>query len=365
MKYEPVFRVAYPNIFAIELYIKAYAESKPLAIIKNSKWEFFLSKSALEKYSKIGFESALDDNNYKKLERNYHIFVEKFQNLKGMKIEELNKEEFSKFLKEFEDLFVNYYSIYKETEFFYFTEIEKELGEHIKDKFSFQDLLSGRVEIASWPEKMRKLADYIINIQHLKFEYRKILNDVDSTFMVTLLKQLVLKTGREDATSMTFKELNDCLNGKQIKDVSDRRVYSYITWDKEKQELNIMSGGDAYRKIRELDKYIPKKEVIGTPACKGIVKGEAKLVIITPDDLLKLKKGDILITSSICPDMVIAIEKAGAIVTNEGGLMSHAALLSREFDIPCVVGTSYATEVFKDGDIIEVNANNGIVRKME
>lgn len=63
--------------------------------------------------------------------------------------------------------------------------------------------------------------------------------------------------------------------------------------------------------------------------------------------------------------MVVIMEKAAAIVTDEGGLMSHAAIVSREFGIPCVVGTKYATEVFKDGDLIEVNANNGIVRKVE
>lgn len=62
--------------------------------------------------------------------------------------------------------------------------------------------------------------------------------------------------------------------------------------------------------------------------------------------------------------MVVIMKKAVAIVTDEEGLMSHAAIIAREFDIPCIVGTKYATDIFKDGDKIEVNANNGVVRKI-
>lgn len=77
-----------------------------------------------------------------------------------------------------------------------------------------------------------------------------------------------------------------------------------------------------------------------------------------------MEKGDILVSDTTGPEMMIAIQKASAIVTDEGGMMSHAAVVAREFKIPCVVGTTYATEVFKDGDFIEVNANSGVVRKI-
>ena len=61
----------------------------------------------------------------------------------------------------------------------------------------------------------------------------------------------------------------------------------------------------------------------------------------------------------------IFTEKAGAIVTDEGGLTSHAAIVSRELKIPCIVGTKIATKILKDGDIVEVDAENGIVRKIK
>ena len=59
---------------------------------------------------------------------------------------------------------------------------------------------------------------------------------------------------------------------------------------------------------------------------------------------------------------VPAMEKAGAIITDEGGLLSHAAIVSRELKVPCVVGTKIATRVLKDGDKIYVDADKGIVK---
>ncbi len=62
------------------------------------------------------------------------------------------------------------------------------------------------------------------------------------------------------------------------------------------------------------------------------------------------------------PDVIIAMKKASAIVTDFGGLTSHAAIVSREFGIPCIVGTKSATQMLKDGDMVEVDAEEGVVR---
>jgi pyruvate,water dikinase len=75
-----------------------------------------------------------------------------------------------------------------------------------------------------------------------------------------------------------------------------------------------------------------------------------------------LTKGEILVTSMTSPDFISAIKKAAAIVTNEGGILCHAAIVSREFGIPCIVGTGIATKSIKNGDLIEVDANHGFVR---
>jgi pyruvate,water dikinase len=65
------------------------------------------------------------------------------------------------------------------------------------------------------------------------------------------------------------------------------------------------------------------------------------------------------------PDYISAMNLAGAIVTDEGGLLSHAAIVSRELGKPCIVGTKVATRVFKNRDLVEVDANKGIVRKIK
>jgi pyruvate, water dikinase len=62
------------------------------------------------------------------------------------------------------------------------------------------------------------------------------------------------------------------------------------------------------------------------------------------------------------PDYVIGMKKAGAIVTDEGGITCHAAIVARELQIPCVIGTKNATKLLKDGQLVEVNANHGWVK---
>jgi len=80
--------------------------------------------------------------------------------------------------------------------------------------------------------------------------------------------------------------------------------------------------------------------------------------------LKNVRKGDIIIASMTRPEFMPALKKAAAIVTDEGGITCHAAIVSRELNIPCIVGTKIATRVFHDGDIVDVRANHGIVRRV-
>ena len=102
----------------------------------------------------------------------------------------------------------------------------------------------------------------------------------------------------------------------------------------------------------------------GETASAGVYTGSVKLVH-SASELGKIQKGDILVTPMTTPDMVPAMQKAGAIVTNEGGMTCHAAIVSREMGIPCIVGTEHATEVLKDGEIVTVHASRGIVYEGE
>ena len=76
----------------------------------------------------------------------------------------------------------------------------------------------------------------------------------------------------------------------------------------------------------------------------------------------KIEEGDVLVTAQTTQVFIPAMKRVAAIVTDEGGLTCHAAVTSREFGIPCIVGTKTATSVLKDGDVIEIDANKGVVK---
>ncbi|OGB74552.1 hypothetical protein A2V68_03045 [candidate division Kazan bacterium RBG_13_50_9] len=102
------------------------------------------------------------------------------------------------------------------------------------------------------------------------------------------------------------------------------------------------------------------KQLNGDTASPGKARGKCKIVNLV-EDMDKMGKGDILISIVTSPELVPAIKKASAIVTNTGGITCHAAIISRELGIPCVIGTKIATKVLHDGDIVEVDATHGKV----
>jgi len=106
---------------------------------------------------------------------------------------------------------------------------------------------------------------------------------------------------------------------------------------------------------------VEKKVLVqGLPASPGIAIGRAK-VILDVKDIHLMKDGDILVTTMTTPDWVPAMRKAAAIITDEGGFTAHAAIVSRELGIPCIVGTGNATKVIKTGQLITVDAKRGVV----
>ena len=101
--------------------------------------------------------------------------------------------------------------------------------------------------------------------------------------------------------------------------------------------------------------------VRGLPASPGVYAGTAKVVLTTEDADRLIKKGDILVTKMTNPDWVPYMRVAGAIVTDDGGMTCHAAIVSRELGIPCIVGTGNATQVMKTGKDYTVDAKTGVV----
>lgn len=111
--------------------------------------------------------------------------------------------------------------------------------------------------------------------------------------------------------------------------------------------------------------------VVSAGSSKGLVKGqtgcggkaEGSVVIVEPDKLdINFPAGGILVCKVTTPDFVPLMQKAAAIVTNQGGILSHAAIVARELKIPCIVATGNATQVLKNGQKVLVDADSGVVK---
>lgn len=105
------------------------------------------------------------------------------------------------------------------------------------------------------------------------------------------------------------------------------------------------------------------EQLIGTSAYGGKIKGVVS-IITNEKDFHKMKRGDILVASMTVPKFLPVMKIAGAMVTDEGGVLCHAAIVARELEIPTIIGTKKATTILEDGDLIEVDGNNGKVRIM-
>ncbi len=204
----------------------------------------------------------------------------------------------------------------------------------------------------------------------------------DSTFIQDCRKQVVLRINhfnlnyldrladllsvdRELAKYVMFYELKDFIKNPKpyLKIAQDRKAGCLSIFLKNK--FTIFSRAEL--KGIDLSNFFPDlsstNELKGMTACPGKVTGIAK-VILGSDQFSIFEKGDILITNQTTPDFVPLMKKAGAVVAEQGGVTSHAAIVSRELGVPCIVGAKKAMSVFKTGDKVEVDASNGLIRKL-
>ncbi|MFH1053689.1 MAG: PEP-utilizing enzyme [Candidatus Woesearchaeota archaeon] len=182
-----------------------------------------------------------------------------------------------------------------------------------------------------------------------------------------------LRISIEKMESLTNEEIKSLLSGGISK-------LDALETAKERDKLcvfGIVEGEKFLFVAKEAENLIPyiKEEIketnviTGKSANPGRVRGIIRVVPqLNHEEMMKaaknLKKGEILVTGMTQPDIFHACKKAKAIITDEGGITSHAAIVSRELNIPCIIGTKIATRVLKDGDLVEVDAEKGIVKKL-
>lgn len=132
----------------------------------------------------------------------------------------------------------------------------------------------------------------------------------------------------------------------------------------ENRQVYIVQSRPITTSAKKTGKVQGKILLQGLAASPGVASGKVKIVK-TMQDLDKIQKGDILVTEMTNPDMVVTMQKSDAIVTDEGGATSHAAIVSREMGVPCVVGTKSATQLLQEGQIVTVDGASGKVYEGE
>ncbi len=168
--------------------------------------------------------------------------------------------------------------------------------------------------------------------------------------------------------STPFNILEEALLGGEPVDIHYvNDLYRYhICLPNDDESVTILIGKQAENfsknKVKRVaPKITASKTIKGDTACPGKVKGIVK-IINDISDMVKMNYGDILVSCATNPNLVPAIKKAAAIIADEGGLTCHAAIVSRELGTPCVVNTRFATQILKDGDTVEVDANRGVIK---
>ncbi|MFA6428441.1 MAG: PEP/pyruvate-binding domain-containing protein [Candidatus Buchananbacteria bacterium] len=366
-QYQPIFKFAEYNVLMTDFFFLAYRELGPLVTIVDSKWIFYLSENRQQELAELGYIYASQKGFFENFKKRSLGEGREFRQLAKINLGILSDAKFILFLDKLFAVGERFVKDYRITEYTYFIKIEQELKTFLGE--DLQKVLAKKGSLKKYPPHIRRLADYMINMQHLKFELRKVINETlmgEESLINNVFLQLIRRTGRNDILSMTLLEVKKCLSKeKDIPDVSARNEYSYITYE---NGIKIVSGKEAKEKINLLQSNYTETEVKGVVACRGKAQGRVKIIPLSLDPkkyLGKMERGDILVSDTTGPELLPAIRKAAAIITDEGGLMSHAAIVAREFNIPCIVGTKFVTSILKDNDLVEVDANQGIVKILE
>ncbi|MEK7093496.1 MAG: PEP-utilizing enzyme [Patescibacteria group bacterium] len=240
----------------------------------------------------------------------------------------------------------------------------KEIHAHFRDIKVQKSALAEELKL---PEELRFALEVASELMYMK-DWRKGAYQRSYWLMDAVMEELAkrLQISLKEIKYMTLDDVREMFGG-------DREAWRAKLKERllsccaltEHGITKVYEGAECEKLKAEL---LPKKfvstgqetEIKGLVAYPGFVRGTVKIVL-TVEDMAKLNDGDILVSSSTNPDLIVAMKRAGAFITDIGGITSHAAIVSRELKKPCIVGTKNATHVLKDGDTVEVDAKAGVV----
>lgn len=338
------------SVFVTDIHVDVYKDLEVLFLIDNGMFKQYFTNEAYNKALDQGLKFYSDKTSFTKYRKDLTSHLKTFEDFYYKKIhgkKKLSQDVVKKFFDHTTKLCKDYTKMN-----FEFTDkafSEQENNPIIKKNLGL---------MAKFKDKVRAFMNIVL------FEP----DGFSTEFFRILGKQFDLDP--DVLNNLTQQEIRDLFEGKKpnLQQVSKRQNAFIINYDRSilSQGENVLETIEAFR-----DKVGDKKSVSGRPASLGKAKGKVKVINVDYTDLdilhkeiSKMDQGDILVAETTAPELIVACKKAAAIVTDVGGLLSHAAIVSREFGIPCIVATENATKVFKDGDIVEVDAERGIVTKI-
>ena len=197
-------------------------------------------------------------------------------------------------------------------------------------------------------QKIVYCIDQVFNEINKRFKISK--SDLDRYFIEEVVKVL------DEGEKLTKKEIN-----RRKRAV----VFSYMEKGKIKSKYFFGRESDFIANFfKTKRKEFSKKELKGFVASTGkgkeLIKGKVRIVFDPIKD--RFNKGEILVSGMTRPEFVPLMKQTKAIITNEGGITTHASIISRELNIPCIIGTKVATDVLKNGDNFQLDLNTGIIK---
>ncbi len=240
--------------------------------------------------------------------------------------------------------------------------------EFMKEKRSYQEKVMKYRDLLKKQSHKKEIIDLIESAQEAVFfrSFRTEKLFQSGIYLQKLLLEIALRigVGFKEIVYLTPPEIISCLenNNNYDRTLIFERMKGFALLP---PSVPMVVAG---KELEQLNDHIHLFNIQGTklqghPAYLGKVRGQA-YVVQDLKELTKVQEGGILVCNSTTPDFVPFLHKVTAIITDEGGICCHAAVISRELKIPCIIGTKFATKVLKDGDLVEVDANKGIVRKL-
>ncbi|MCL2739806.1 MAG: PEP-utilizing enzyme [Oscillospiraceae bacterium] len=353
--YQMTFKVAgLPFMFA-DLLCHGFGYLHPLFICSDGNFLQYFTNAKMQYAANYGHNWLSAEDGFDEYEKKFTDFHEtSFAKLVKVISNELNTDNTKHFFEIIYEYFVFYSKMdfqFTNTVYLYAAE-NPTIAENLKKLSTFKDI--ARV----WINNVSIDDDCCLN---------KLLSQISEKFGVSVdalgLYKMSEMISLFDNKKVEDKELNERASSSIV--MFDGKSIRYVCADEAIKYVN---------EVREIEKIRAKADIIGQVANKGndkYVAGKVRLINVDYANLSEMGKaieemiaGEILISEFTAPELMAACSKAKAIVTDLGGMLSHAAIISRELGIPCIVGTAHASRSLKNSDNIEIDLDTGAVKKI-